>query len=136
MTCGTTWANVELGAGQANKNGNRALKMAGWNRRDLVASITMRIGKQEVIGMQGTVRGNLGELTVPLRRIQDPQDWEPLTDGIDLSDLLAQQGATHGDIKTLGRWSSKTYEAYIRKGRANNWKGAQAQLMKATKRSP
>ena len=51
VTCGKTWANIEIqGAGQANKNGNMALKMAGWNGRDPVASITMRIGKQEVIG--------------------------------------------------------------------------------------
>ena len=83
VTCWTTWANLELGAGQANKNGNRALKMAGWNRRDPVASITMRIGKQEVIGTQGTVRGNLYELTFPLRRIQDPQDWETLVASTD-----------------------------------------------------
>ena len=41
-----------------------------------------------MIGTQWYIRGNLGELAFPLRRIQDPQDWEPLIARIDLSDLL------------------------------------------------
>ena len=53
-----------------------------------------------------------------------------------LPTIMAQQGATPEVIKTLGRWSRKAYEAYIRKGRANNWRGAHVQLLKATKGSP
>ena len=50
VKCGTAWANIDQGAGQASKNGNRALKRASWNGRDPIASITTRIGKQGVIG--------------------------------------------------------------------------------------
>ncbi len=50
-----------------------------------------------------------------------------------LATILARQGATPEELKVLGRWTSKAYEQYIRKGRANNWRGARAQLMKATK---
>ena len=50
-----------------------------------------------------------------------------------LATILAQQGATPEELKSLGRWTSKAYEAYIRKGRANNWRGARTQLLKATK---
>ena len=52
-----------------------------------------------------------------------------------LATILARQGATPEELKVLGRWTSKAYEQYIRKGRANNWRGARAQLMKATKMS-
>ena len=50
-----------------------------------------------------------------------------------LATILAQQGATPEELKTLGRWTSKAYETYIRRGRANNWRGARTQLLKATK---
>ena len=50
-----------------------------------------------------------------------------------LATILTRQGATPEELKVLGRWTSKAYEAYIRKGRANNWHSARAQLMKATK---
>ena len=50
-----------------------------------------------------------------------------------LATILARQGATPEELKVLGRWTSKAYEQYIRKGRANNWHSARAQLLKATK---
>ena len=62
VKCGITWANT-------------------------IASITTRIGKQGVIGTQWYIRGNLGDLAVPLSRIQDPQDWETLVARLNLSDL-------------------------------------------------
>ena len=52
-----------------------------------------------------------------------------------LATILARQGATPEELKVLGRWTSKAYEQYIRKGRANNWRGARAQLLRATKMS-
>ena len=52
-----------------------------------------------------------------------------------LATILARQGATPEELKVLGRWTSKAYEAYVRKGRANNWRSARAQLMKGTKLS-
>ena len=50
-----------------------------------------------------------------------------------LATIIARQGATPEELKVLGRWTSKAYEAYIRKGRSNNWRSARAQLLKATK---
>ena len=50
-----------------------------------------------------------------------------------LATILARQGASTDELKVLGRWTSKAYEQYIRKGRANNWQNARAQLIKATK---
>ena len=50
-----------------------------------------------------------------------------------LATILAQQGATPEELKALGRWTSKAYETYIRRGRANNWRGARTQMLKATK---
>ena len=37
--------------------------------------------------------------------------------------ILAQQGANPEEVKALGHWTTKAYEAYIRKRRANNWRG-------------
>ena len=50
-----------------------------------------------------------------------------------LATILARQGASPDELKALGRWSSKAYEVYIRKGRANNWRGARAQLLQAVR---
>ena len=36
--------------------------------------------------------------------------------------LLARQGAKTSELKMLGRWSSKAFHHYIKRGRANNWK--------------
>ena len=35
--------------------------------------------------------------------------------------LLARRGAKEETIKMLGRWKSSAYNAYIRKGRENDW---------------
>jgi integrase len=50
-----------------------------------------------------------------------------------LSTILAQQGANPEELKNLGRWTSRAFEVYIRRGRANNWRSARAQMLKATK---
>ena len=56
------------------------------------------------------------------------QDFRP-----GLATILAQQGATPEELKALGRWTSKAYKVYIRRGRANNWRGDRTKLLKATK---
>ena len=48
-----------------------------------------------------------------------------------LSTLLAQQGADSESLKSLGRWTSKSYLTYIKKGRANNWRNTRKQLQQA-----
>lgn len=50
-----------------------------------------------------------------------------------LATILARNGANSEELKSLGRWSSRAYEAYIRKGRANNWRGARAQILQAVR---
>ena len=48
-----------------------------------------------------------------------------------LATIMARQGASQDTLKSLGRWSSKAFQTYIRKGRANNWKAARMELQKA-----
>ena len=48
-----------------------------------------------------------------------------------LSTILAQQGADPESLKSLGRWTSKSYLTYIKKGRANNWRNTRKQLQQA-----
>ena len=48
-----------------------------------------------------------------------------------LATIMARQGASQDTLKSLGRWSSKAFQTYIRKGRANNWKTARIELQKA-----
>ena len=48
-----------------------------------------------------------------------------------LSTILAQQGADSESLKSLGRWTSKSYLTYIKKGRANNWRNTRKQLQQA-----
>ena len=50
-----------------------------------------------------------------------------------LATILARDGASPEELKALGRWTSKAFESYIRKGRANNWRKARAQIIKATR---
>ena len=50
-----------------------------------------------------------------------------------LATILAQQGATPEELKNLGTWTSRAFEAYVRRGRANNWRSARTQMLKATK---
>ena len=46
-----------------------------------------------------------------------------------LSTILARKGVSSESLKSLGRWSSKAFEVYIRRGRANNWRNLRIQLM-------
>ena len=50
-----------------------------------------------------------------------------------LSTILARQGASQESLKSLGRWTSKAYLCYIKKGRANNWRNSYFQLQEAIK---
>ena len=50
-----------------------------------------------------------------------------------LSTILARQGASQESLKSLGRWTSKAYLCYIKKGRANNWRNSYVQLQEAIK---
>ena len=48
-----------------------------------------------------------------------------------LATIMARQGASQDTLKSLGRWTSKAFQTYIRKGRANDWKAARMELQKA-----
>ena len=45
-----------------------------------------------------------------------------------LPSILARQGATEEVLKSLGRWTSKTYLHYVREGRSADWRGLLLQL--------
>ena len=40
-----------------------------------------------------------------------------------LPSILARQGASEEVLKSLGRWTSKTYLHYVREGRSADWRG-------------
>ena len=46
-----------------------------------------------------------------------------------LSTILARKGVSSESLKSLGRWTSKAFEVYIRRGRANNWRTIRTQLL-------
>jgi hypothetical protein len=47
-----------------------------------------------------------------------------------LPTILAREGATESMLLSLGRWTSKSYLHYVRKGRTNDWKGLLLKLRK------
>ena len=40
-----------------------------------------------------------------------------------LPTILAKQGASEETLKSLGRWTSRTYLHYVREGRTSDWQG-------------
>ena len=40
-----------------------------------------------------------------------------------LPTILARQGASEELLKSLGRWTSRTYLHYVREGRTGDWRG-------------
>ena len=44
--------------------------------------------------------------------------------------ILAREWASEEMLLSLGRWTSKTYLHYVRKGRTNDWKGLLVKLRK------
>ena len=40
-----------------------------------------------------------------------------------LPTLLAREGVTEQVLQALGRWTSKSYNHYVRKGRSGDWRG-------------
>ena len=45
-----------------------------------------------------------------------------------LPTILAKQGATEEALKSLGRWTSRSYLHYVREGRTGDWRGLLLQL--------
>jgi hypothetical protein len=82
VTDDMAWANVEVpGTGTHTSN---ALKRAGWDGRTPMAAIQMTIDGRILKGTQWILRGNLGEVTFPLQRIQPDKSLKVT---LDLSDL-------------------------------------------------
>ena len=63
----------------------RTLRRAGWNGKTPVASVVMTIENGKVMGSRWVLRGNLGQVKVPLRRVQEEDQHLKAT--IDLRDL-------------------------------------------------
>ena len=79
----SAWANVET-AGLGTHMG-RTLRRAGWNGKTPVASVVMTIENGKVMGSRWVLRGNLGKVKVPLRRVQEEDQHLKAT--IDLREL-------------------------------------------------
>ena len=82
VTNENAWANVEI-PGTGNHASN-ALKRAGWDGRTPMASVIMTVDAGVLKGTQWILRGGLGEVTLPLQRIQDDKSMKVT---LDLSDL-------------------------------------------------
>jgi hypothetical protein len=82
ITDDMSWANVEVpGTGVHASN---ALKRAGWDGRTPMAAVLMTVDARVLKGTQWILRGGLGEITVPLQRLQDDKSLKVT---LDLSDL-------------------------------------------------
>ena len=82
ITNEATWVNVEIpGTGAHASN---ALKRAGWDGRTPMAAVLMTVDARVLKGTQWILRGGLGEITVPLQRLQDDKSLKVT---LDLSDL-------------------------------------------------
>ena len=76
------WANVDV-PGTGNHASN-ALKRAGWDGKEPIASVIMTVDAGALKGSQWILRGGLGEVTLPLQRLQDDKTMKVT---LDLSDL-------------------------------------------------
>ena len=82
VTNDVSWANVEVpGTGIHASN---ALKRAGWDGRTPMAAVLMTVDARILKGTQWILRGCLGEVTVPLQRLQNDKSMKVT---LDLSDL-------------------------------------------------
>jgi hypothetical protein len=83
ITDDMAWANVEVpGTGVHSSN---ALKRAGWDGRTPMAAVMMTVDARVLKGTQWILRGGLGEITVPLQRIQGDKSLKVTLDLGDLS---------------------------------------------------
>jgi hypothetical protein len=105
---------------------NGSLSTSNWNKHDPSTPVfTMANGDLVTTGYINRVLASLLEDENPKITTKA---FRPA-----LATILAQQGGTPEELKNLGRWTSRAFEAYIRRGRANNWRGARTQMLKATK---
>ena len=90
ITNEATWANVEIpGTGAHASN---ALKRAGWDGRTPMAAVMMTADSNGLKGTQWILRGSLGEISVPLQRIQDDKTMQVTLDLRDLSTVKFPTG--------------------------------------------
>ena len=69
VTCETAWANVEItGTGAHASN---ALKRAGWDAKTPMAAAMMTVDNSGIKGTEWILRGSLGDVVVPLQRVQE-----------------------------------------------------------------
>ena len=102
ITNEATWANVEIpGTGAHASN---ALKRAGWDGKTPMAAVMMTADSTGLKGTQWILRGSLGEISVPLQRIQEDKTMRVTLDLKDLSKVKfptvvnpTTGGANHSD---------------------------------------
>ena len=83
ITNEATWANVEIqGTGAHASN---ALKRAGRDGKTPMAAVMMTADSTGLKGTQWILRGSLGEISVPLQRIQENKTMRVTLDLKDLS---------------------------------------------------
>jgi hypothetical protein len=83
ITNEATWANVEIPGTRAHAS--NALKRAGWDGKTPMAAVMMTADSTGLKWTQWTLRGSLGEISVPLQRIQDDKTMRVTLDLKDLS---------------------------------------------------
>ena len=95
ITNEATWANVEIpGTGAHASN---ALKRAGWDGKTPMAAVMMTADSTGLKGTQWILRGSLGEISVPLQRIQEDKTMRVTLDLRDLSKVKFPTVANHSD---------------------------------------
>ena len=102
ITKETTWVNVEIpGSGAHASN---ALKRARWDGKPPMAAVVMTADSTGLKGTQWILRGSLGEISVPLQRIQEDKTMRVTLDLKDLSKVKfptvvnpTTGGANHSD---------------------------------------
>ena len=102
ITNEATWANVEIPGTWAHAS--NPLKRAGWDRKTPMAAIMMTADSTGLKGTQWILRGSLGEISVPLQRIQEDKTMQVTLDLRDLSKVKfptvvnpTTGGANHSD---------------------------------------
>ena len=86
VTSERSWAHLEVpGKGD---HISAALKRTGWDGRSPVLSVLITTELGAIKGSEYVLRGSLGLVSVPLRRVQDPEKTDhTLVVNLDLTDL-------------------------------------------------
>ena len=85
VTCETAWANVEIAGTGAHAS--NALKRAGWDAKTPMAAVMMTVNNGSIQGTEWILRGSLGDVVVPLQRVQEDKLMKATLNLNDLSKI-------------------------------------------------